>query len=292
MGGFFNKNGNRPYRRNDLFRHDEFPGSSLRRDKMKRADFRFDRRPIIVAFAVTSTIVLSLFVIAPTCIRAADKNTPENPKSYQLEFSGDGHVEISNFEYDGSHPITLEARVIPSSAGKDAGGRQCVVGNLELSGLGLHYSGDHWMFHYNEGREGSGYASAVSDDAATLKKPVHIAGVFDGKNVTLFVNGKKQTIGDVTTMKHKISYLPFMVGADPNRAAEPHQFFKGSIDEVRISKVARYTKDFQPAKKFESDKDTLVLYHFDEGTGDVVKDSSGNARDGKMTGAKWVESHD
>ena len=61
------------------------------------------------------------------------------------------------------------------------------------------------------------------------------------------------------------------------------------MNEVRISKVARYDKDFTPAKRFEPDKDTLALYHFDEGDGDVLKDSSGNGHHGKIVGAKWVK---
>ena len=61
------------------------------------------------------------------------------------------------------------------------------------------------------------------------------------------------------------------------------------ITEVRISKVARYDKDFTPAKRFEPDADTLALYHFDEGSGDVLKDSSGNGHHGKIVGAKWVK---
>src|ERR1019366_7642082 len=60
------------------------------------------------------------------------------------------------------------------------------------------------------------------------------------------------------------------------------------MDEVRFSKVARYDKDFTPAKRFEPDADTLALYHFDEGAGDVLKDSSGNGHHGKIVGAKWV----
>src|SRR2546426_422563 len=64
--------------------------------------------------------------------------------------------------------------------------------------------------------------------------------------------------------------------------------FTGRIDEVRISKVARYDKDFTPAKRFEPDADTLALYHFDEGAGDVLNDSSGNKHHGKIVGAKWV----
>src|SRR5437764_6610313 len=57
---------------------------------------------------------------------------------------------------------------------------------------------------------------------------------------------------------------------------------------MRISKVARYDKDFTPAKRFEPDADTLALYHFDEGSGDVLKDSSGNNHHGKIVGALWV----
>ena len=48
--------------------------------------------------------------------------------------------------------------------------------------------------------------------------------------------------------------------------------FHGIIDEVRISNVARYTKDFTPKKRFENDENTLALYHFDQASGTVLKD--------------------
>ena len=56
----------------------------------------------------------------------------------------------------------------------------------------------------------------------------------------------------------------------------PHWFFRGLIDDVRISRVARYDKDFVPAERFENDENTLALYHFDSGQGDKLIDSSGN----------------
>ena len=65
--------------------------------------------------------------------------------------------------------------------------------------------------------------------------------------------------------------------------------FHGTIDEVRISNIARYTEDFTPQRRFEPDEHTMALYHFDEGSGDVLKDSSGNGHDGKIVGAKWVK---
>jgi hypothetical protein len=61
------------------------------------------------------------------------------------------------------------------------------------------------------------------------------------------------------------------------------------MDEVRISKGVRYDKGFTPAKRFEPDADTLALYHFDEGQGDKLTDSSGNGHHGKIVGAKWVK---
>src|SRR5262249_50785740 len=35
------------------------------------------------------------------------------------------------------------------------------------------------------------------------------------------------------------------------------------------------------------DANTMALYHFDEGAGDVLKDSSGNNHHGKIIGATW-----
>ncbi|MBM83545.1 MAG: hypothetical protein CMJ78_23545 [Planctomycetaceae bacterium] len=47
-----------------------------------------------------------------------------------------------------------------------------------------------------------------------------------------------------------------------------------------------------PAHRFRSDANTTVLYHFDEGKGDVLKDSSGNDHHGKSVGANWVQVSD
>ncbi|MGZ0173760.1 MAG: formylglycine-generating enzyme family protein, partial [Planctomycetales bacterium] len=44
----------------------------------------------------------------------------------------------------------------------------------------------------------------------------------------------------------------------------------------------------KPTDQFTPDQDTIALYHFDEGSGDVLKDSSGNGHHGKIVGAKWV----
>jgi hypothetical protein len=50
--------------------------------------------------------------------------------------------------------------------------------------------------------------------------------------------------------------------------------------------------DFDPEKRFEPDTATLALYHCDEGTEGVLRDSSGNGHHGKIVGAKWLEIDD
>ena len=81
-----------------------------------------------------------------------------------------------------------------------------------------------------------------------------------------------------------MSKQPFTIAGHPTLKG----YFQGTIDEVRVSKIARYSKNFTPAKRFETDKDTMALYHCDEGAGKTLTDSSVNKRNGKITGATWV----
>ena len=76
-----------------------------------------------------------------------------------------------------------------------------------------------------------------------------------------------------------------------NVGAAQH-YFAGELAGVRISSGARYKTDFTPQERFVPDKDTLALYHFDEGQGDKLTDSSGNNHHGRIVGAKWVKAND
>lgn len=72
-------------------------------------------------------------------------------------------------------------------------------------------------------------------------------------------------------------------------AAEPEHYpFDGTIDEARISKIARYDRGFTPPPTFISDDDTIALYRFEEGEGDALIDLSGNNRHGKIFAADWI----
>lgn len=69
---------------------------------------------------------------------------------------------------------------------------------------------------------------------------------------------------------------PFIViGAEKHDAGAAYPSFSGWVDEVRLSDILRYSGNFTPsAQAFVSDSNTVGLYHFDEGAGDFIGDSS------------------
>ena len=71
---------------------------------------------------------------------------------------------------------------------------------------------------------------------------------------------------------------PFLVIGAEKHDVEVEQFpaFSGWLDEVRFSNTIRYLSNFAPlTQPFNPDINTVALYHFDEGTGDAITDSSG-----------------
>jgi concanavalin A-like lectin/glucanase superfamily protein len=69
---------------------------------------------------------------------------------------------------------------------------------------------------------------------------------------------------------------PFLViGAEKHDAGPLFPSFRGWVDEVRLSTAVRYTSNFvRPSQPFTPDPQTAALYHFDEGAGDQISDSS------------------
>ena len=57
----------------------------------------------------------------------------------------------------------------------------------------------------------------------------------------------------------------------------------------RISKVARYDKEFEPADRFTSDAETVVLFDFAKPDKDMLFDASPNKNNGIIYNARWVD---
>ncbi len=74
--------------------------------------------------------------------------------------------------------------------------------------------------------------------------------------------------------------------------------FHGWLDEIRLSNVLRYASSFtRPASRFSTDANTVGLWHFDEGYGNVIRDNSvpngpslGDRNYGGVTnGPEWTD---
>ncbi|MFN0021300.1 MAG: SUMF1/EgtB/PvdO family nonheme iron enzyme [Pirellulaceae bacterium] len=226
-------------------------------------------------------------------VPAGDKS-PDLGESLALAFNGkDSYVAVPSLKYGGDHPLTIEAwTVLERLVGELTG--EVLLGNPELGGVGLsatndlNLSGRQWSFGVSL-KDRAGYVHAFEKQKLPRNQLLHLAGVYDGKSeVRFYVNGQLQSRAPAAG-DHKPSSLPFALGANPNANDRFADHFLGRMHEIHISKVARYDQDFTPDKRFTADKNTLALYHFDEGSGDVLKDSSGNGHDGKIVGAKWIE---
>lgn len=70
---------------------------------------------------------------------------------------------------------------------------------------------------------------------------------------------------------------PYLViGAEKHDAGSAFPSYSGKVDEVRLSNALRYASSFvKPSQPFSTDANTVGLYHFDEGIGNVIYDSSG-----------------
>ncbi|MFO1413375.1 MAG: PQQ-dependent sugar dehydrogenase [Burkholderiales bacterium] len=80
---------------------------------------------------------------------------------------------------------------------------------------------------------------------------------------------------------------PFLVlGAEQHDTGAMSPSYNGYLDELRVSSRLRYTANFaRPAAPFAPDPYTAALYHFDEGTGNTVYDTSGR-RGGPSDGVR------
>lgn len=237
----------------------------------------------------SGTSVTASHAAAPAAVAAAAEGglLPSRTDS-ALSFDGDGDfVEVPTLRYDDSRAATLEAWVRPRARQDGA--------NL------FSWLGPHWISVYQSGGQW-GVGQRASDGRGQLRASAgayhvhewtHVAGVFKGNQMQLFVNGRP-----VGTGEGQMPLLPtegglFIGGAPVERLGHPpdqERWFVGEIRAVRASQhdgLPRYAQQFTPPETFEADADTVALYLFGEGSGNVLRDTSGNGHDGTIVGATW-----
>jgi hypothetical protein len=197
-----------------------------------------------------------------------------------LVTSDDSAIRINSSELklpDG--PMTIEAWVRPS----DISGFRGVVAKTESSEFAIFSDEGVPEFSIHLGGR---YVVAKAVKPMIADTWSHLAGVYDGEAVKMFVNGKliesteirmKKADGKEVVGKQQRNKLPLYIGADTDARGQPTRGMRGMIDEVRVSKVAVYTDDFQPAKRHSPEPDTVLLMHMDRSIGPFLLDHSESA---------------
>jgi hypothetical protein len=210
------------------------------------------------------------------------------PGDYALRFGGYGRgtapFAVPGWNYRGETPLTIELWLTPANqrfelaCGHTKAGPGIVL-VLQTDGT--------WNFHYYLERNGGNFG-IKSDKPAEVGRRTHIALTYDQYDMKLFVDGVEQARSVSPTISKFAPTEPFHIGAawENGKATNP---ITGVIDEVRISRVVRYKKNFTPAARHEPDADTELLYHFDEGEGNEVRDASPHARHARPDRCHWVK---
>ena len=223
----------------------------------------------------------------------------EHVEDYALEFDGKGSYVVADLgnPIHAKSPLTIECwltRLSPTPVREFSVvvlyGGFCDIKDLPFSKIGSSFKNEE--------------ERVLQIKSVNPSKTVHAALVYDGGNCRQYINGclseelafweGSQKLEDISKEpvwpNPKISHGDLYVGSNSPKPKHADTYpFHGIIDEVRISDIARYTEDFSPQKRFKPDEHTMALYHFDEGKGDLLHDSSGNGHHGKIVGAKWIK---
>lgn len=201
----------------------------------------------------------------PTPTPTAVPTATATPVSGNLSLSFDGSNDrAATAIISSTGTKTVEAWVRPSTNGQNS----IIMGNYNNNnGWSLELEGGRVAFW--AGINGN-WQNVVGGSALSANTWYHVAAAYNSSNstATVFVNGTQVASGTVGQIG---SVAAYSIGGSSG-----FPYFRGQIDEVRISNTQRYNSSFiRPTQTFVPDSATIILYHFDE-QGQQVVDSSGN----------------
>jgi hypothetical protein len=193
----------------------------------------------------------------------AEQNTPDYQQGGKIHQSVYiGNVEFIHFGDDSSlrpEYVTIEAWLHASTFGATAAQMPYDDGapwDAPWAGYGLHKTGVQKF--YFQGNEDGTYRSITDDVVRSLATWYHVVGKYDGNYFYLYVNGVK-TQSTPTDWDGVITYngTPnFVLGCHSTHNAG--EYWRGRIEEVRISNVARSDAYVEASYENENDFATFA----------------------------------
>ncbi|MHC5019110.1 MAG: LamG domain-containing protein [Planctomycetota bacterium] len=176
-------------------------------------------------------------------------------------------------------------------------GPAAIAGNIDPEstaegGFGLFWNEAGEPYCTARARSGSVFHTVRGERWWHTQEWTHVAYVYDGKLARLFVDGEP-----VATVAHakKGPLLPgagkLYIGA-AGRGGKRTGYFRGCLDELRLSATARYKRSFQPRTRLDADKHTVLLFHFDAEATTNAPEHSGHSRIGEAVGTPRIVARD
>ncbi|NOY80785.1 MAG: hypothetical protein GXP31_07245 [Kiritimatiellaeota bacterium] len=140
--------------------------------------------------------------------------------------------------------------------------------------------------------DGTVWHSATTGEVMDAGTWHHLAGVYDGSNLKVYIDGVEQaSVAAVASIADTTNSL--RIGDSP---AYPTRAFEGTIDEMRIWSVARTAEEIRESMHLVLAGDEPGLrgyWRFDEGSGATAADATANRNDATLTNmdpaGAWTE---
>jgi hypothetical protein len=249
---------------------------------------------IIAAAVVTATSLFFVLSSVPSSLQAVQASSYNSARC--LTFNGTSsevNFTSNDFSLGSSNKMTVTAWVKWSN--KTTAGQYATIAALNKNSS----SGDVGQFWLQHNSTNSNFEFAIQNASSTRNSAsgttnpsvgtwYHVAGVYDGSFVYLYVNGvlegKTALTGNINNYQGNFR----MVFGKWANSADSYRRFCGSIDEVSLWNTALTQTQIRNSmcKKLVGTEAGLVGYwRMDETSGTTVSDFTSNARNGTNTGA-------
>lgn len=215
-------------------------------------------------------------------------------QNYALYFNGQdnkvGVLDSPELNPDGA--LTIEAWMNAESWSGSIWGA-CILskqGSNPDKGYGFTV-GENGRIEFNHSID-EAWAAVNTIPILGLNSWYHLAAVYNGTSMKLYVNGIMQAMIDVQGTPTLGEGVVMNFGENPTW---PGRFFNGVLDEIRIWETARTEEEIQQNMTLEltgSEPGLVGYWPMNEGSGNTTSDLTGNGNNGtllNMDQSNWVE---
>lgn len=121
---------------------------------------------------------------------------------------------------------------------------------------------------------------------ATLGAVVHLAGVFRGGELQLYIDGQYVPTDDVRYALLETAGGLHVGGVPPERLPET-RYFAGQVHAIRITRGERAIADFSARRPLAPDAQTLACFLFPEGHGVVTRSADRRPWEARLVDVEW-----